>query len=460
MSSREKFWGVLFVAACAFVIVVSSLWLADPDVFWHLKVGEWIAEHRAVPRADVYSWSCRGEPWTCHQWLWELVIYCLYEKLGLAGLWGLVSACALAAGLALRAGLLAAGASGEVASLAAGAGVAFLAGWLKPWPQAGTYALFAAYLCLSLKGRWGRREAALAFLLAALWANLHANAALLPCLLLAEAVWRRLAREQGAAGCLLAAFAAFLGTLLNPHGPGLWLYAVREGLLTGTYRRHIAEWMPYLFVPEMAPAPLASAAVLLAAAAEHKWRSLEFARACGLWILALLSRIWTPWAVLSTAALAGRLLPRFRPLPALAVLVLAVGASALAARGAPADLDEAAARCGFPVRAAEVVMERGFEKVFNDYGFGGYLIWKGVPVYIDGRADLYRHRDVFWSYVEAPEEYPGRLSEFVERTGAEAAVVVRHGPFDRALEESPEWRRVYADGAAGVYVTANPTDWL
>ena len=45
-----------------------------------------------------------------------------------------------------------------------------------------------------------------------------------------------------------------------------------------------------------------------------------------------------------------------------------------------------------PARAAAVVEERGYRgPLFNEYGWGSYLIWRlqGLPVSIDGRADLH-----------------------------------------------------------------------
>jgi hypothetical protein len=32
----------------------------DPDVWWHLKTGEYIAAHRAVPHADPFSYTRAG----------------------------------------------------------------------------------------------------------------------------------------------------------------------------------------------------------------------------------------------------------------------------------------------------------------------------------------------------------------------------------------------------------------
>lgn len=439
------------VLACALAATAFQVWTADPDVFWHLKVGEWIVQNRAVPRVDVYSWSAYGQPWTAHEWLWEALMHLLYSALGLPGLWLLVFVSAAACGLLVRAGLLARGAGSAAASVAGAVAPFLLASWLKPWPQAGVYALFSAYLYFALRRRWGGREALGAFLLAALWANVHASACMLPLLLLAESAGLKLLEGRAERGLLLASVAAALGTLANPHGAGLWAYAVREGLLSHEYRRYIAEWMPFYFgSSDLAASFFACAAVVLCAAAQGKWRSIEFARAAGFWVLALISRIYMPYAALSTAALFGVLRLRFgeRFPGVLAALALAAAAVSLVVRGVPADLDRIAEK-SYPVQAVEVVKEKGYSRVFNDYGWGGFLIFKGVPVYIDGRADLYKHKDIFEGYMKLPETEG--VSRYISDTGTDAALVIKNSLLDHALGESSRWKCVYRDGVAAIY---------
>ncbi|HSP70568.1 MAG TPA: hypothetical protein VLN48_22735 [Bryobacteraceae bacterium] len=41
--------------------------LADADVGWHIRTGEYILDHHAVPRVDLYSFSKPGAPW----YAWE-----------------------------------------------------------------------------------------------------------------------------------------------------------------------------------------------------------------------------------------------------------------------------------------------------------------------------------------------------------------------------------------------------
>ena len=46
----------------------------------------------------------------------------------------------------------------------------------------------------------------------------------------------------------------------------------------------------------------------------------------------------------------------------------------------------------YPVQASEWILKNldvKNIKLFNEYNYGSYLLYKGIPVFIDSRADLY-----------------------------------------------------------------------
>lgn len=61
--------------------------LVDADVGWHIRTGQWILQHHAVPHYDLYSFSKAGSPWYAWEWLTDVIDGTLY---GLAGLKGVV----------------------------------------------------------------------------------------------------------------------------------------------------------------------------------------------------------------------------------------------------------------------------------------------------------------------------------------------------------------------------------
>lgn len=82
---------LFFLSILAWLFVAGAYgWkglLVDGDVGWHIRSGEYILAHHAVPRHDLYSFSQPGAPWYAWEWLTDVLDASLY---GLAGLKGIV----------------------------------------------------------------------------------------------------------------------------------------------------------------------------------------------------------------------------------------------------------------------------------------------------------------------------------------------------------------------------------
>jgi hypothetical protein len=59
---------------------------ADGDLWGHLKFGQDLLEHRALPSSDAYSFLTQGQPWINHEWLAESLFAAAYLGLGTSGL--------------------------------------------------------------------------------------------------------------------------------------------------------------------------------------------------------------------------------------------------------------------------------------------------------------------------------------------------------------------------------------
>lgn len=60
--------------------------MIDPDLGWHLKIGEWISNNKSVPHFDQYSHTMAGFRWVDHEWLVESWFWWMYSN----NLWWLV----------------------------------------------------------------------------------------------------------------------------------------------------------------------------------------------------------------------------------------------------------------------------------------------------------------------------------------------------------------------------------
>ncbi len=73
--------GILFLLA-----LLSCVQVSDPDLWLHLKTGEWITTHLQVPYQDIFSFASTGHPWIDHEWLFQTLMYVIYHMGGINGL--------------------------------------------------------------------------------------------------------------------------------------------------------------------------------------------------------------------------------------------------------------------------------------------------------------------------------------------------------------------------------------
>jgi hypothetical protein len=473
-----------------FVLAVRAI--TDPDFWWHLRAGQFIWETRGIPRADVFSSTFFGREWVAHEWLSEALMYAVHQSFGYAGLvvfFALVMSAAMWVALRRFAGR---------AGHPYVAGFALLLGALTASPTWGARPqmfsfLFASVFFAALDGHArgeGGRRVWLLVPLTVLWVNMHAGFALgltLIVLTIAgllldawlseeenrEPVWRRV---RTLAAVLAACVAA---VVLNPNGARLYAYPF-ETLTSQAMMKYINEWFsPDFHEPMFQPLAamlLATFAVMilsrervrpssllmLAATAYAALRSGRNAPFFALAAMPLLAE--HTWKWLSRQAWGERLLKpekseggsQLFPKVALNLLVFVVAPLALclvrvgqvSARRAS---DEAR---NFPAAAVEFIRENRLpQPVFNEYGWGGYMIWKLQPdyrVYIDGRADVYgdAFMEEFLNTRDGVAAWRGPL----EREGVRTVAVNPDAPLASLLRQETGWRKVFEDKQAVIFV--------
>jgi len=425
LSIRRTFLAVLFLGLFA----MAARTVTDADVWWHLKTGQYIAAHKAVPHADPFSYTRAGQPWVAHEWLTELLFYGLYRS---AGWGGLIVAFAAIPCLAFFLLYLRCADEPYVAGV-----VTLCAAWatVPTWgvrPQVVSLLLTSLWLLIlerseperSERGRSGNDEKLLWWTLPilVLWVNLHAGFALGLALLALFLVGESLECLPRSPRCgnpkrrlralALALLLNLLLVPLNPNGMRMFSYPL-ETLRSKAMQNYIAEWAsPNFHHAEYWPFLL----LLLAAIAALGWSSLRVRPRDVLLLLAgtyaaLSSIRLIPLFVLIAAPLISVPLKRWtesdqpsaKPRSSSgdwltaaalnALIVLAMGVFAVIRVAQAVDRQPKAEADRFPAGAVAFLQThppRG--PIFNHYDWGGYLIWRLYPserVFIDGRADLY-----------------------------------------------------------------------
>jgi hypothetical protein len=399
----------LYVAAAAFAIAV-SLPGGDPDTYWHLASGKWMVEHGQLLRADVFSSTVNGAPYSVGEWLGELAIYGAYVLGGWAGI-ALLRATLIAVGafFITRVALRAAPAPFALAVTALALALSEIS-WTDR-PQLFTFALFPLMFDLLFAARAGRTR--LLFVvppLILLWTNLHGGYALglaLVAIFSAEAVLTRRNALPFATAAVLALAASFI----DPGSLGLGAAAAHA---TSPPRFIVEEAPPDVLRPAGFVFALFGLATLGLALARGGtlldalllvplfWLGLSaqrhmpyFALAATPYIAGGLSELWWRWRPASRFTL-----PRPVVVGVGAGLVAMVAASVATAPFAPIETQ-------YPTAARAKLAETS-GNLLNEYDWGGYLIWRVPerPVFIDGRLFLFLP-DVLTDYEEMVFMRPG-----------------------------------------------------
>lgn len=450
------------------LLVVPFFRLVDPDFWWHLKTGELLLSDGFIHR-DPFSWSAAGEPWVTHEWLAEALIYAVQSAFGYWANALLFGGVAAAAVLVACAAAREAGAGTRATVLCAALGVAILGTYATVRPQAFSWLLFATFFLVLQRDLRDGQSAATSNGSAAvwalpplmlLWANLHLGFffgfGLLGAWCLALS-WERLRQRRAQLGRAVAVTAACIAAAcIHPEGPALLLYPLRYLTDSGATHTHVQEWQPPQYLNPFHWPVFAGIALLAASLLVGRPRPFQILVSLGIIALALQAVRNAPFvAILLPAIAAPALAARWRWASSAAdseVGVPRAGAIALPGLTAAAAVAVmlswnsnpsigAPDERNFPSAGATFI-ERHYEgaRLFNEYGWGGYLIYRLHPrthVGIDGRTDFYGDR-LMSDYYRIFLTEPGWQDTFA-RWAPDLVLVSRESNLARALRADPGW---------------------
>jgi hypothetical protein len=463
---------LLFAAPA--LICVRAACANDPDIWWHLRTGGWILQHHTVPRFDPFSGANAGKPWAAYSWLFELMVVRLFERLGLVGLVGYSAGMVLAITVAVQHLVKRLQGDFSIGVLLTFATCFSLSHLFTPRPWLFTILFFTLEVDILMHARRTGRTRELAWLplIFALWSNLHIqfiDGLVVLGLAAGEAVvsrWSTGVRTRLRVGPAIAAFAASaLATLANPYGWHIYRIAYDLAAQSGVMNK-ISELqaIPFRSVPDFLVLFLA-----LGAAAALAWNRRFPLFETGLLVFAAVVSfrsqrdVWV-MAVVAAAILASTIRGPRRAtiqLPKFATR-LAVVAAGVAVLGGFRVMHvnnqrlEAEIAKSLPVCAVEVIRAKGYADaahgpLYNDFNWGGYLIWAlRMPVSIDGRAAFYGDDSIDRSMATWNAEPDWAADAQLKRAGVVIGPV--KAPLIQVLRMDPRFRLVYEDELAAVFV--------
>lgn len=479
------------ILLAAFLGLLATRSLSDPDYFWHLKTGEYIVTNGMLPDGDIFSHVRFGQEWVLHEWLFEVILYGLYA------IGGEFAVHLMTASLGLLAVLIVARcalrATGDQAAVFIAVALAFaaFAGAIVPRPQLISYCLAAYYLSALIEFKYHRADVSMLWIPVAMiiWVNAHGGFLVGVAFLFAFAAceWvrayfcgaysdpadrARLTRLTRVCALTLAA------TLVNPDFIWHWNYPLM--VLGMKANAVIVEWQsPNFHVPGPAQAYLLMASVFaLAYMYASRKRDITEIAIPGLFILngfisvrhialaslvavpfmalalhdGVLDRIGDWWRSSRLARTLGRIPGARHELGTHEyvlnwVLLLVLATTFIALRPTIERNKAAELARTYPVKAVDFVIERGIQgRMYNDYNHGGYLIYRLAPqvkVMIDGRADVYGD-DFIKDYGIISTGHQG-WQEKLATLNVDFAITAVDAPIRQLMMHVEGFREVYVD---------------
>lgn len=463
-----------------FWIIGFAVWamhpISDPDTPWHIATGRYILTHHHVPTTDPFSWSMKGKPWVTQEWLFEVLLAFFVNHFQFIGAWGLLVVVHTFTVLVLyRLGIRITLGNRVIAALAAIVGTLPAVIFWVIRPQISSYLMFAIFLWILQLVREGRfRVLWLVPPLMLVWANLHGSSLIGILMLLIEvglsflpSVGRlsKLSLPRGARLRLLAAaVTGFAAGLLNPNHLRAYTYASlsTNSLMTN----NILEWHSPDFHNQYFKYGVLSFLIIVFLILLARKKSIPLRETLyfgGSFAVMLMYQRFFPYVSIASVPLLASVLSGFglrllnptRFMRAFNALVMA-GVLVYFGMNLPkvtGPLNQHWNSSAYPIEAVNYMEENNLLKgrLLNAYGFGGYLIYRGIPTFVDGRTDIFLRGSVFSDYLNL-QNLAWNAPDLLDSYGFTTVLVPGNYALTTYLSNNPNWRVAYRDNTAVLFV--------
>ena len=419
------------------------------DTFYTIKIGEHIIQEKGIDMIDPFSWHENLE-YTYPHWLYDVIIYGIYSLGGMTGIY--ISTCIFAIILGITVYIVNSKlARNQVVSFFITIGVMYmLKDYITARAQLVTFILFILQIFAieKLIETKQKRYGLALIIISILVANLHVAVwpftfvLYLPYIaeyiiaILEEKTAKKFGKEikqgekiltekkDGVKLLVIVMIICILTGLLTPLGTTPYTYLVKT--MQGNTTDNINEHQPLILINDSA---VISAIIILLAIlifTKAKIRLSDLIMLGGLTLLMFYSKrqstIWVLVGGIILNKLIYSLLEKDADKKAINSIISKFGIFALIVVMLSASfylirpklktqyIDESL----YPVQMSEFILNYFEEnnidiskvRLYNEYNYGSYLLYKDIPVFIDSRADLYAPefnggRDIFTDFIES-----------------------------------------------------------
>lgn len=422
------------------------------DTFYTIKIGEHIIENKGIDMIDPFSWHQDLE-YTYPHWLYDVIIYLIYSIGGMVGIY--ISTCIFSALLGItiyetNSKLV----KNKVVSFVVTIGAMYmLRDYIVARAQLVTFILFSLQIYLmeqlanTSKKRYGIGLIAISILIA----NLHVAVwpfmfiLYLPyiaeyiVIIIEEKFAKKygkqfkegkkisLTKRDGVKYLIVVMIICTLTGFLTPLGTTPYTYLIKT--MQGNTTQNINEHLPMTLIKNAEILCVLIIFIAILAFTDIKIRLIDLFMLGGLVLLMLYSKRQSTMFVIICSVILNRLVYDFvkkegkdvdeKPIEVfttlfggfmISALILIISLYFVKTKIKAKYVDEKS----YPVEMSDFIIQYFNNnniniknvRLYNEYNYGSYLLYRGIPVFIDSRCDLYAPeynggRDIFMDFIKS-----------------------------------------------------------
>ena len=493
MKNKKK---ICFEIMAIILITIFGICLAPKtlqnDTFYTIKIGEHIVQNKGIDMKDPFSWH-QNLDYTYPHWLYDVMIYTIYSIGGMAGIY--ISTCVFSAILGIvlykvNSKLTSNKVLSFVITILA---MYLLRDYIAARAQLVTFILFALQLYAmeklanTSKKRYGiglifTFVLYLPYIAEYIFAIVEERIAKKYGKEVKEGTKITIKKREGTKYLIIVMIICAFTGLLTPLGTTPYTYLIKT--MQGNTTQNINEHLPMTLINCVEILCTLIIFIILLTFTDVKIRLTDLFMLGGLIFLMLYSKRQSTMFIIMCSVILNRMTYEFMKKDGekiddnlinvcttlfggfvISALVLILGFHCAKGRVKEEYIDEKA----YPVQMSDYILEYFDEnnidiknvRLYNEYNYGSYLLYRGIPVFIDSRADLYSPE--FNSGVNVFEDsesvgsFEMDIDEFVEKYNITHIILSNQSQLNKVLKkiEGTKYKLVKEDENFSFYKIEN-----
>ncbi|MBR3049431.1 MAG: hypothetical protein IKG58_02610 [Bacilli bacterium] len=465
MKKTKRLTVLYILLLIAFSFLLMTFLNKSYDYFWHIKAGQYMFKNNIILTHDVFSWIVQGKYWISHEWLFEVIIYGL--KIVFGNIHGLIY---VFINILLLSVILFYTNKKEYLknipfSLLWISLMMIFIGFIQVRPHLISYNLIALtiYLLYDLYKNKDSNKIYLLPILSIIWSNVHGGSSnlvyILTIIFLVSGLFKfsykkiestRLNKKQ-IQKYITVIILCLVGICINPHGLKMLIYPY-QNIMNNTMLNSIAEWQPTNF-SNLSHIPYLLLIVIVIFTylfSNKKIRLIDFLLIGFSIVLGLKSiRFWPYIYIISTYNIFYYINKRKLDKGTDYILILLIIIILLLGIFNLKHLNKTNHIKVIDNKAINYLKSKKPKRLYNYYDYGGYLVYKDIKVFIDGRADLYSEYN-YKDYLDI-SRLNNNYNNLIKKYNFDYYIIPKKIKLNKYLSNSNKYKVEYKDNKIIIY---------